>query len=173
MRSLSLLWNRATSGRIQWPSQRWAERMDGVKAAIIFDAMIKISIGRKSQGDKWTEHLTIEYWSAIFLFYLQNHTGHNQSYKAHRNGIKKPTKQRYSSRKGWVESLIKIFTSIVNSWQQLFYGCIVGLVLYLTWIDHPFHRPDLIFFFLPLCSMDPKFLRNQRFAIKNNKAKSS
>jgi len=31
---------------------------------------------------------------------LQNHTAHNQSFKAHRNGIKKPTKQRYSSRKG-------------------------------------------------------------------------
>lgn len=35
----------------------------------------------------------------IFL-HMQNHTAHNQSFKAHRNGIKKPTKQRYSSRKG-------------------------------------------------------------------------
>eukprot|EP00890_Picochlorum_soloecismus_P006517 jgi/Picsp_1/690/NSC_00684-R1_ribosomal protein l29 len=45
-----------------------------------------------------------------------NHTAHNQSRKAHRNGIKKPKRQRYSSRKG----------------------------------------------------MDPKFLRNQKFAQRNN-----
>ena len=30
----------------------------------------------------------------------KNHTAHNQSYKAHRNGIKKVKKQKYSSRKG-------------------------------------------------------------------------
>ena len=30
----------------------------------------------------------------------KNHTAHNQTYKAHRNGIKKPRKQKYSSRKG-------------------------------------------------------------------------
>ncbi|XRB00778.1 ribosomal protein L29 [Pycnococcus provasolii] len=50
-----------------------------------------------------------------------NHTAHNQSYKNHKNGIKKPKKQRYSSLKG----------------------------------------------------MDPKFLRNQRYAKKNNKVTSS
>lgn len=49
----------------------------------------------------------------------QNHTAHNQTRKAHRNGIKKPKKQRYSSRKG----------------------------------------------------MDPKFLRNQKFAMKGVVAK--
>lgn len=49
----------------------------------------------------------------------QNHTAHNQTRKAHRNGIKKPKKQRYSSRKG----------------------------------------------------MDPKFLRNQKFAMKGMTAK--
>ncbi|BBM99756.1 large subunit ribosomal protein L29e [Marchantia polymorpha subsp. ruderalis] len=47
----------------------------------------------------------------------KNHTAHNQSYKAHKNGIKKPKKQKYASRKG----------------------------------------------------MDPKFLRNQRYAKKHNK----
>eukprot|EP00013_Stygamoeba_regulata_P001538 CAMPEP_0177634752 /NCGR_PEP_ID=MMETSP0447-20121125/3534_1 /TAXON_ID=0 /ORGANISM="Stygamoeba regulata, Strain BSH-02190019" /LENGTH=64 /DNA_ID=CAMNT_0019136491 /DNA_START=428 /DNA_END=622 /DNA_ORIENTATION=- len=46
----------------------------------------------------------------------KNHTAHNQTYKAHRNGIKKPHKQRYSRVKG----------------------------------------------------MDPKFLRNARFAKKHN-----
>ncbi|GAB2294291.1 hypothetical protein Dimus_028501 [Dionaea muscipula] len=47
----------------------------------------------------------------------KNHTAHNQSYKAHRNGIKKPRKHRRQSTKG----------------------------------------------------MDPKFLRNQRYARKHNK----
>ena len=54
-------------------------------------------------------------------FSFQNHTAHNQSRKAHRNGIKKPKKQRYSSRKG----------------------------------------------------MDPKFLRNQKFAMKGMLAKKA
>ncbi|CAK0743425.1 60S ribosomal protein L29-1 [Coccomyxa viridis] len=47
----------------------------------------------------------------------KNHTAHNQTYKQHKNGIKKQKKFRYSSRKG----------------------------------------------------MDPKFLRNQRYAKKHNK----
>ncbi|KAI3738004.1 hypothetical protein L2E82_28022 [Cichorium intybus] len=47
----------------------------------------------------------------------KNHTAHNQSHKAHRNGIKKPRKHRHTSTKG----------------------------------------------------MDPKFLRNQRYARKHNK----
>ncbi|KAH7856951.1 hypothetical protein Vadar_007257 [Vaccinium darrowii] len=47
----------------------------------------------------------------------KNHTAHNQSFKAHRNGIKKPRKHRHISTKG----------------------------------------------------MDPKFLRNQRYARKHNK----
>ncbi|XP_057806081.1 60S ribosomal protein L29-1-like [Salvia miltiorrhiza] len=47
----------------------------------------------------------------------KNHTAHNQSHKAHRNGIKKPKRQRNSSTKG----------------------------------------------------MDPKFLRNQRYARKHMK----
>ncbi|XP_022849020.1 60S ribosomal protein L29-2-like [Olea europaea var. sylvestris] len=47
----------------------------------------------------------------------KNHTAHNQSHKAHKNGIKKPKRQRHTSTKG----------------------------------------------------MDPKFLRNQRYARKHNK----
>ncbi|KAI6692941.1 hypothetical protein NL676_020651 [Syzygium grande] len=46
----------------------------------------------------------------------KNHTAHNQSYKAHKNGIKKPRRHRHTSTKG----------------------------------------------------MDPKFLRNQRYARKHN-----
>eukprot|EP00803_Ostreobium_quekettii_P009786 evm.model.scf_52.2 EVM.evm.TU.scf_52.2 scf_52:17675-18682(+) len=49
----------------------------------------------------------------------KNHTAHNQSYKHHRNGIKKPKVHRQTSRKG----------------------------------------------------MDPKFVRNQKWAKKHNKAK--
>eukprot|EP01115_Flamella_aegyptia_P012605 TRINITY_DN6336_c3_g1_i1.p1 TRINITY_DN6336_c3_g1~~TRINITY_DN6336_c3_g1_i1.p1 ORF type:complete len:66 (-),score=10.81 TRINITY_DN6336_c3_g1_i1:144-341(-) len=30
----------------------------------------------------------------------KNHTAHNQTYKAHRNGIKKPKRHRYKSLKG-------------------------------------------------------------------------
>ncbi|RRT43258.1 hypothetical protein B296_00055351 [Ensete ventricosum] len=48
----------------------------------------------------------------------KNHTAHNQSYKAHKNGIKKPRKHRHTSTKGVL--------------------------------------------------MDPKFLRNQRYARKHN-----
>merc|ERR1712006_18858 len=33
-----------------------------------------------------------------------NHTAHNQAYKNHRNGIKKPKKERYLSLKGWTRS---------------------------------------------------------------------
>ncbi|CAI9779733.1 unnamed protein product [Fraxinus pennsylvanica] len=47
----------------------------------------------------------------------KNHTAHNQSHKAHKNGIKKPKRHRHTSTKG----------------------------------------------------MDPKFLRNQRYARKHNK----
>ena len=47
----------------------------------------------------------------------KNHTAHNQNYKAHRNGLKKPKHPRFVSLKG----------------------------------------------------MDPKYLRNMRFAKKNNK----
>ncbi|GMN52322.1 hypothetical protein TIFTF001_021476 [Ficus carica] len=54
----------------------------------------------------------------------KNHTAHNQSYKAHKNGIKKPRKHWQTSTKGV--------------------------------------RISDIF-------MDPKFLRNQRYARKHNK----
>ncbi|CAL9782504.1 unnamed protein product [Musa acuminata subsp. burmannicoides] len=70
--------------------------------------------------------LSLKFGSRKFFFPLffdsemaksKNHTAHNQSYKAHKNGIKKPRKHRHTSTKG----------------------------------------------------MDPKFLRNQRYARKHNK----
>ncbi|KAM0880278.1 hypothetical protein ACQ4PT_033662 [Festuca glaucescens] len=38
----------------------------------------------------------------------KNHTAHNQSYKAHRNGIKKPKRQRQASTKGDLRFLSKL-----------------------------------------------------------------
>jgi len=40
----------------------------------------------------------------------KNHTAHNQSYKAHRHGIKKPRRQRYTSTKGVSEVFCLSFT---------------------------------------------------------------
>ncbi|XP_027902295.1 60S ribosomal protein L29-1 isoform X1 [Vigna unguiculata] len=56
-------------------------------------------------------------FSSVEMAKSKNHTAHNQSYKAHKNGIKKPKRHRHTSTKG----------------------------------------------------MDPKFLRNQRYARKHNK----
>ena len=38
----------------------------------------------------------------------KNHTAHNQSFKDHRNGIKKPKKQRMPSKKGVSQSAISV-----------------------------------------------------------------
>ncbi|KAF7146436.1 hypothetical protein RHSIM_Rhsim04G0233800 [Rhododendron simsii] len=64
----------------------------------------------------------------------KNHTAHNQSHKAHQNGIKKPRKHRHASTKG-----------------------VYFLYTYYTYIY--MYNPR----------MDPKFLRNQRYARKHNK----
>ncbi|OSX72469.1 hypothetical protein BU14_0432s0006 [Porphyra umbilicalis] len=37
----------------------------------------------------------------------KNHTAHNQSYKAHRNGIKRPTRHFHPSRKGMDVKFLK------------------------------------------------------------------
>ncbi|CAO2832124.1 unnamed protein product [Amaranthus hypochondriacus] len=37
----------------------------------------------------------------------KNHTAHNQSYKAHKNGIKKPRKYRHHSTKGMDPKFLK------------------------------------------------------------------
>ena len=44
----------------------------------------------------------------------KNHTAHNQTYKAHKNGIKKPKKHRYSSRKG-VRPLLILMTRLTST----------------------------------------------------------
>ncbi|KAJ6987821.1 LOW QUALITY PROTEIN: 60S ribosomal protein L29-1 [Populus alba x Populus x berolinensis] len=64
-----------------------------------------------------TYHLTRIHSSLSEMAKSKNHTAHNQSHKAHKNGIKKPKRHRHTSTKG----------------------------------------------------MDPKFLRNQRYARKHNK----
>jgi hypothetical protein len=43
----------------------------------------------------------------------KNHTAHNQSYKAHRNGIKKPKQNKHSSRKG--VSVVQMMGDVVGS----------------------------------------------------------
>ncbi|TXG63316.1 hypothetical protein EZV62_010310 [Acer yangbiense] len=60
----------------------------------------------------------------------KNHTAHNQSHKAHRNGIKKPKRHRHTSTKGYEN--VEFFIIII------------------------------------IMQMDPKFLRNQRYARKHN-----
>ncbi|GJN32062.1 hypothetical protein PR202_gb20535 [Eleusine coracana subsp. coracana] len=72
----------------------------------------------------------------------KNHTAHNQSYKAHKNGIKKPKRNRQTSTKG-VSFLhrIGLARSVPGSNQS-------------GW-SNPF--------------MDPKFLRNLRYSRKHNK----
>ena len=42
----------------------------------------------------------------------KNHTAHNQSYKAHKNGIKKPRKHRQTSTKG--VRFIKYFEGFID-----------------------------------------------------------
>ena len=64
----------------------------------------------------------------------KNHTAHNQTYKQHKNGIRKPRKFRQSSKKGVRQTA----------------ACTRVLLLKLA-------RADLV-----RCpQMDPKFLRNQ------------
>ncbi|KAG5132752.1 hypothetical protein JHK82_023940 [Glycine max] len=71
----------------------------------------------------------------------KNHTAHNQSYKAHKNGIKKPKRHRHTSTKGVVSlSLFYVFG---------FSFTLIHMLIYFR--------------------MDPKFLRNQRYARKHNK----
>ena len=37
---------------------------------------------------------------SVYALYVFMYTAHNQSYKAHRNGIKKPQRNKYASLKG-------------------------------------------------------------------------
>ena len=49
----------------------------------------------------------------------KNHTAHNQTYKQHKNGIKKEKKFRYSSRKG-VRTICRSIYSLVKGICQQF-----------------------------------------------------
>jgi large subunit ribosomal protein L29e len=73
----------------------------------------------------------------------KNHSTHNQGRKNHRNGIKKPPRHKYHSLKG------VLFFFLV---------CVFSI--------SPFGSA-----FLPSTAIqvDPKFLRNQRFAKKHNR----
>lgn len=68
----------------------------------------------------------------------KNHTAHNQSKKAHRNGIKGPKKHKYHSRKG-VSLPLLVISAYAHHLMHLLTSC----------------RP------CPRSQMEPKFLRNQ------------
>ncbi len=84
----------------------------------------------------------------------KNHTAHNQSYKAHRNGIKKPKQNKHSSRKG-----VSLERPAFAQPRPL--SCTPSLTPPL------FLSLSLSLSLSP--QMDPKFLRNQRYAKHHNK----
>ncbi|TVU04335.1 hypothetical protein EJB05_50101, partial [Eragrostis curvula] len=74
----------------------------------------------------------------------KNHTAHNQSYKAHKNGIKKPKRHRQTSTKG-----VSVRADPSSD-----------------------SRCAILFLLTPIGRsgrMDPKFLRNLRYSRKHNK----
>uniref|UniRef100_A0A7N8XM85 60S ribosomal protein L29 n=2 Tax=Mastacembelus armatus TaxID=205130 RepID=A0A7N8XM85_9TELE len=73
--------------------------------------------GEQCTSENRAARVEVQRLTSINMAKSKNHTTHNQSRKAHRNGIKKPRSNRYESLKG----------------------------------------------------VDPKFLRNMRFAKKHNK----
>ena len=100
------------------------------------------------------------------------HTARNQTVKAHRNGIKKPKRQRYRSTKG-------VRLCNVMPWRCC--GCDRALVAYVSCcaagaraqITAP-HLPCPSRCLLPLLllwslQMDPRFVRNAKYAKKHNK----
>lgn len=71
----------------------------------------------------------------------KNHTAHNQSYKAHKNGIKKPRKHRHTSTKGVLFFLLSLSFSV--SFSVHYYFLI---------------RSRKIYFFIVLCVDGSKVL---------------
>ena len=88
-----------------------------------------------------------------------NHTAHNQSYKNHRNGIKKPDQLGKGQRRNMKGVRTRLCPTAHSPW---------------AWAgapDSPAHGPRMPpcaspTWPPPLPQMDPKFLRNQRFSKK-------
>ncbi|CAD6238707.1 unnamed protein product [Miscanthus lutarioriparius] len=80
----------------------------------------------------------------------KNHTAHNQSYKAHKNGIKKPKRHRQTSTKGNTTILLPIFH--LHQQLEMHIGFCSSTDQLSTYLQ-----------------MDPKFLRNLRYSRKGNK----
>ncbi|KAI3660461.1 hypothetical protein MP638_004290 [Amoeboaphelidium occidentale] len=86
----------------------------------------------------------------------KNHTNHNQNKKAHKNGIRKPKSNRYPSLKGVSIRVLmrgkykKAHKNGIRKPKSNRYPSLKGVSI----------------------RVDPKFLRNQRFAKKNNVKKS-
>eukprot|EP00058_Branchiostoma_floridae_P014277 XP_002599765.1 hypothetical protein BRAFLDRAFT_70232 [Branchiostoma floridae] len=118
----------------------------------------------------------------------KNHTNHNQNKKAHRNGIKKPRRNRYESLKG--NAIVKaihgfidlskdsfpvatqmdsgVFLHEVEYKQSVCFAlkglltCPVNTKCHEHCLDSALGRELNL-------KVDPKFLRNMRFAKKHNK----
>ncbi|KAG7013674.1 60S ribosomal protein L29-1, partial [Cucurbita argyrosperma subsp. argyrosperma] len=103
----------------------------------------------------------------------KNHTAHNQSRKAHRNGIKKPRKHRYTSTKGMDPKFLRNQryakkhnnksgeTEMAKSKNHTAHN--QSRKAHRNGIKKPRkHRHT------STKGMDPKFLRNQRYAKKHN-----
>lgn len=84
----------------------------------------------------------------------KNHTAHNQTKKVHKNGIKKPQKHKYSSRKGvshTVHVCVMPSSHIIRSCWVVWYTSHLLIPPFSILISHSLH----------FLQMDPKFLRNQ------------
>ncbi|AQK91346.1 60S ribosomal protein L29-1 [Zea mays] len=111
----------------------------------------------------------------------KNHTAHNQSYKAHKNGIKKPKRHRQTSTKGMRQSghwLIPESCSCRLHW--LFrIDDIHNVFVHVGPVDQSIILLELHGVYIEVelnlnikrspAEMDPKFLRNLRYSRKGNK----
>ena len=118
----------------------------------------------------------------------KNHTNRNQSFKAHRNGIKKPKNYVHKSLKGvsccwtWLGLCGLVICHAVDfltpRWLWCLGSCMYGLLIRLCAPgdglqcfddDGLMLLPHTSIHILTRTQMDPKYLRNARFAKKHNK----
>ena len=121
----------------------------------------------------------------------KNTTAHNKNAKAYRTGIKKPKQERYTSLKGYVHLFLLPFSATPRDLHLTLchlYHALADLLAHQYVLFPPPPPPSVLFVrsFLPRphpstthlslapCSVEPKFLRNLRFAkAGNRKAKES
>ena len=86
------------------------------------------------------------------------HTARNQTVKAHRNGIKKPKRQRYRSTKGVRAPMLSLARCLVDASPPPD----AQFVWFLS-------RAGSLLASVPSLQMDPRFVRNAKYAKKHNK----